>query len=366
MSIIFFFKEVKKPVINNTNTSSVSFNKIYSNIKSNITEIKKSNSISSKDLIINNTYALITQAYGLKQYTQKINNEKKILNSLYYSTNNIVPINNYQILSDIGISYPTAHLTSMQNLSGKIYLTDPKSQYIYSISDINESTPKIFSSLNKGISIPQYITYSVTQNSLYLYDLNKGLLSIGLNGSLSPVISAINNANISYIQAYAGNVYLLDKTSGSVYAVNTHSLSYSKAFSSNALKGARSFAVDGNIFIINKYGNIVRFFNNQVTPFAVSNTNPMEYPLENLSFIYDNQYLNYIYLLDPEHDRIVVLQKPASGSLNTIDYKFVKQYVYMGTANKSFFSHMSAMALSSNGKYIYILSGNKVIKMSIS
>jgi len=248
-----------------------------------------------------------------------INTEKRELNSIYYSTNDVIPINSYQILSDIGISYPTADITSIQNLSGKIYLTDPRSQYVYSISDIAESTANIFESLSSGISIPEYITYSVANNSLYLYDLNKGLLSISSNSTNSPIISPINGAKISYIQSYAGNIYLLDSTNGVMYEANTSTLSYTKIFSSQALKGARSFAVDGNIFAVNNNGNIIRFYANQQTPFGVSNSSAMEYPLENLSFIYDNQYLNDIYILDPEHERIVVLQKPQAGALNTVE-----------------------------------------------
>jgi hypothetical protein len=191
-------------------------------------------------------------------------------------------------------------------------------------------------------------------------------LSISNNGTNSPIISPINGSKISYIQSYAGNIYLLDSNNGVMYEANTSNFSYTKILSSSSLKGARSFAVDGNIFVVNNNGDIIRFYANQQTPFGVSNSSAMEYPLENLSFIYDNQYINNIYVLDPEHERIVVLQKPQAGALNTVDYKFVKQYVYMGSSGKALFSHMDAMALSSNGQYIYLLSGSKVIKISTS
>ena len=328
--------------------------------------IKILSSTSSKDTIISNTYILIDKAYSLNINPSLINVEKNTLNSIYYSINDVIPINSYKILSDIGISYPTADITSLQNLSGKIYITDPRLQYIYSISDISESTANIFESLSSGISIPEYITYSVANNSLYLYDLNKGLLGISSNATNSPIISPINGAKIAYIQSYAGNIYLLDSSNGVLYEANTSNLSYTKILSSQLLKGARSFAVDGNIFVINDNGNIIRFYANQQTPFGVSNSSAMEYPLKNLSFIYDNQYLNDIYVLDPEHKRIVVLQKPQAGALNTVDYKFIKQYVYSGVNGRNIFSHMSAMALSSNGQYIYLLSGSKIIKISTS
>ncbi len=313
--------------------------------------------------MITNTYSLINEAYKTDLNNNKITNEKNILNSIYYKLNDIVPINSYTVLTDVSISYPAAQITSIQNLSGKIYLTDPKSQYVYSIPESNESTPTIFESLSTGISIPEYITYSLAKSSLFLYDLNKGLLSVSQNGSLSPIISPIQGSDITAIQAYAGNIYLLDSKTGSMYEANTSTLSYSKLFSSSKLKEASSFAIDGNIFAVSKNGSILRFYANTLTPFSVSNSNYMEYSLNNVSFIYDNQYINDLYVLNPSHNRIVVLQKPSAGATNTVDYSFVKQYVYFGKSN--IFKNMDAMALSSSGNTIYILSGSKVVKINI-
>ncbi len=286
------------------------------------------------------------------------------LNNIYYSLNDVIPINNYTILSDIGISYPGAEISSLQNLSGNIYLTDPKLQYVYSISDTTQSTPTQFERLSSGISIPQSITYSLSKNSLFLYDTDRGLFSVALNGTLSPIIGPVPNSNISSIQSYMGNIYMLDSSKGIIYNVNTTTLSYTNGLKSKYLVGARSFAVDGNIFVIDKSGNIVRFYANTYTPFAISNSQAMEYSLNKSSYIYDNQYSNYIYIVDPAHYRIVVLQKPAAGSVNTTDYKFVKQYVYTGS-NKSLFSNITDLSISASGKSFYLLSGTKIIKIFI-
>lgn len=293
----------------------------------------------------------------------EIENLKRQINNIYYTINDITPMSNVQILSDISIFYPGANISSLLNLGGNIYITSPSSQYVFSLSNSSSSNPSIFESLKSGISIPQYITYSVTDSAMFLYDVNNGLYKVSSSGSLQNLTNPV--ASVKYIQSFLGNIYMLDPSSGTMYiASQSNGYRVSKDFASPVLKGSKSFAVDGNIFVVDSSGSIERFYANQLTPFNITNQEAMEYPLGEVSYIYDNMYTNDLFVVDPSHERVVVLQKPAINATNTIDYKFVKQYVYLGSDSK-IFSHITYMDISSSGSTLYIVSGTKIIRVSL-
>ena len=334
-------------------------------VENGITSINNSSSITSKNSEISNTRNILKKAYSLNIDNSKLNQLLSIINKDFYKINNIVPINHLTVLSNIGILHPGSKITSIMSNNGYIYMTDPNLQYVYKLSDLSPSTPSIFESLKNGISIPLSIVYSYNAQRMFLYDQNKGVFRVNpLSGAITNISSPVSNTKNIQIQTYMGNVYVLDTKSGNMYIVNPQTFSKSLDFHSPYFIGAKSFSVDGNIFVIDKNGNIKRFYANSITPFGVSNTTPMLYPLGNSVSLYDNQYSNYIYVFDPQHLRIVLLQKPQIGSLNTIDYSFLRQYIYTG-ANKKLFESSSQMYISSNGTSAYLLSGNDILKIKL-
>ncbi len=342
--------------------NNAKFQSITSKIKTSITSIESAQSVSAKDTIIENTFPLIKEAYNLNVDNKEISSLKSLLNGLYYKTNDIVPISNITVLSDIGIVYPGSSISSAASLNGYLYLTDPIAQYVFKLSESNVSTPQVLESLKTGTEIPQAIAYSRYSQTMFLYDINKGLLTISTDGTINEQAPPVSS-QISDVATYSGNLYLLAPKTGTIYLGSNSSFNLTKVFSSSLLKGAKSIAVDGNIFAIGVHGNIIRFYNNTVTPFSISNLPAMQYPLIHPSSIYDTQYTNDIYILDPSHQRIIVLQKPAIGATNTIDYTFVKQYVYTG--NQNIFKNATYMTLSANQQEAYIIEGSKVIKINI-
>ncbi len=359
--LFFFLGRHTFKTISFTNNNA-KFASLISSIKTSISSTLSTQSISSKDTIIENTFPLIKKAYSLNVNNKEVSSLKSSLNTLYYKTNNVVPISNIKVLSDIGILYPGSSISSAASLNGYLYLTDPVAQYVFKLSESNVSTPQVLESLKTGTEIPQAIAYSRYNQTMFLYDTNKGLLTIGSNGAINAQASPVSNP-ISDVVTYSGDLYLLAPKTGTIYLGSNSSFNISKVFSSPLLKGAKSIAIDGNIFAIGVNGNIIRFYNNTITPFSISNIAAMQYPLIHPSSIYDTQYTNYLYILDPQHQRIVVLQKPVAGATNTIDYTFTKQYVYTGHQN--IFKNATYMTLSANQQEAYIIEGSKIIKMNI-
>ena len=334
-------------------------------INSDIEVANKTSVASSKNSELNNAKLLLIKAYTFNTDSTELNKLKSLINSQIYSINDIVPIDHLTVLSDIGILYPGSKITSFLSNNGYIYMTDPNLQYIYKLSDVSSSTPSIFKSLKNGISIPLSIAYSYNAQRIFFYDLNKGVFRVNpVSGNMTNISSPVSRTHDIQIQTYMGNVYVLDAKSGNMYLVNPITFSKSLDFHSRYFVDARSFAVDGNIFVIDKNGNIKRFYANSITPFSISKTVPTLNQLTNITSIYDNQYSNYIYVFDPQHLRIVVLKKPQIGALNTIDYSFVKQYVYTGS-NKKLFKNVTQGYISSNGNNAYLLSGTDILKVKI-
>jgi len=114
------------------------------------------------------------------------------------------------------------------------------------------------------------------------------------------------------IDAYAGNLYLLDKNLSSIFR-------YSGSVS-GFLPGQRwlalsvdvnfsevvSFAIDGSVFTIDKTGRILKFSLGNLQTFSVSGVSPA---ITSADAIYTDENIEYIYILDKKGKRIVVLSK---------------------------------------------------------
>ena len=114
------------------------------------------------------------------------------------------------------------------------------------------------------------------------------------------------------INAYAGNIYLLDKNLSSIFRYSGSALGFSSGQRWLALSvdvsfsEVVSFAIDGSVFTIDKTGRILKFSLGNLQTFSVSGVSPA---ITSADAIYTNENLEYIYILDIKGKRIVVLTK---------------------------------------------------------
>jgi len=119
-------------------------------------------------------------------------------------------------------------------------------------------------------------------------------------------------ANIADISTYASNLYVLDTNNNQIYKHSPIQTGYAKSnpwLSEEIdidLSNAVSMAIDGNIFVLKENGKIIKLFKGKKEQFQVSEVKPN---LTTTTQMWANSNSDYIYLLEPQRSRIVILNK---------------------------------------------------------
>ena len=121
--------------------------------------------------------------------------------------------------------------------------------------------------------------------------------------------------------AYTGNFYILDKGNSQIYRYSGTGRDFSSKsswLSSSVevdLGNIVSWVIDGNIWMLTRSGEILRFSLGNLISFNIDGVSPeFSIPVQ----IFTNDEINHLYILDPQNKRIVVLDKEG---------KFKAQYV---------------------------------------
>lgn len=154
-----------------------------------------------------------------------------------------------------------------------------------------------------NIGTLQTITYA---NGKFYGLTADGVISLTKQGAQNTAIKKDDQwGQIVKLGMYGGNFYLID-TVGSIWRYNAGSQD-----KTNWLKGqvnlatAQDLSVDGALWILTD-GKIMKFVRGQgelITPIGLSQ------PFTNPTALYTNEYLESIYILDPQKKRIVELDK---------------------------------------------------------
>ena len=192
------------------------------------------------------------------------------------------------------------------------------------------------------------------QTSKNLFVLNDKTL-LRLNGSaLETIDLSFNEAlqNINQALIYADNLYILDRASGSIYKQTGNGSSFSRGTvwlqEAGLLSTAQGFTIDGNIWLINAQGEIVKLFKGQRESFDYQRPNPLFGTGSSILTTTDSSYL---YILDPTNKRVAIIDK--SGAIKD-------QY----TSPK--FDNLKSFAIDAEEKIIYLLNGNIIYQLAIN
>ena len=161
-----------------------------------------------------------------------------------------------------------------------------------------------------------------------------------------------DGAKISTGFMYNRKLYLVDTAHQQIYKHSLTQTGYDKGSAwvkdaSVNLTNAVSIAVDGDVFVLNKNGEILKLVGGEKQAFAIVGLEP---PLKAPTFIWTYNNINNLYILEPDAKRVVVTDK---------DGKFIGQYT---TAE---WKHPTAMSVDTDKKVIYILDDNKIYKFGI-
>lgn len=110
--------------------------------------------------------------------------------------------------------------------------------------------------------------------------------------------------------------------------------------------GAKSLAVDGSIWILNKNNSLTRYYAGALRETLEVNIFPAP---KYFSKIFTTSYLPYLYILEPGQRRIIILNK--SGQI---------QKQFQGKD----FDNLLDFTISEDGKTIYLLNGREVYRIN--
>jgi len=156
-----------------------------------------------------------------------------------------------------------------------------------------------------------------------------------------------------FIHAYAGNIYILEKTNGGIgrYVAGTQGFVSKKEWLSPGIEPDLSdivdWVIDGSVWLLDKNGDVFKYSLGNPQPFSISGVSP---PFLESAAIYTNEELKYLYILDPRNSRVVVLTKEGDFLAQYMDDKIGK--------TKDF-------AVSEKEKKIIILTGGELLSIDI-
>lgn len=167
--------------------------------------------------------------------------------------------------------------------------------------------------------------YYEDKNSLLFYT-KSGKIKEYKDGIMSFVSSADGTFKKGVdMMAYNNKVYILDSANNKIWRYTRRRDSFDTAEAWNAngdVSNGVSFAIDGNIYVLNKDGSISKMFNGGKVDFPIKKApvNPAKAPTK----IFTELDMSQIYVLDPATSRVLVYYKDdkTGGATYSIQYIF--------------------------------------------
>ncbi|HYE60052.1 MAG TPA: hypothetical protein VEA18_02625 [Candidatus Kapabacteria bacterium] len=164
---------------------------------------------------------------------------------------------------------------------------------------------------------------------------------------------AFPNDGVSLVDHFVYNqrLYTLDQAKKHIYKHNRTQTGYDKGQVWNkngqeVLGSARALSIDGDVYVLTDT-SIVKFVSGYTEAFTITGLDPA---LKNPTTLWTYNDVNYLYVLEPDTKRIIVLQK---------DGKVVTQY----TANE--WTHPTGMVIDATKKTAYVLDEKKIYSIKI-
>ncbi len=182
----------------------------------------------------------------------------------------------------------------------------------------------------------QYFIINLDNNELEAFDFTK----------------SAGNTSIQDLNMYSDNLYVLDKDNNQIFKYPE----YYDVFANGSawisdeitLNNFNSFTIDGNVYIIDNEGKIHKFSKGSLEIFNYHELRPNIGPNSIIKTFKDSDYL---YIIDPSNQRIVILNK---------DGNIEDQY----TSDK--FDNLIDLAIDPEEKAIYLLSGNHLYLLAVN
>ncbi len=233
--------------------------------------------------------------------------------------------------------------------NNQLFAFDSINNNIYKINLDSRDVNKIYSNISDIGSIQKA---KIIADKTLLYQDKNGLLNFS-NDKYSPInISLQAGGKISDFATYNNRLYVVDVNSNQIYRHSVAQGGYGAGIAwlkdSLDLKGVNSIGIDTNIWLLNNDGQIFKLNKGSKQSFEIKNLDPA---LNNPTKMITGEDTDYIYVLEPTNNRIVVLDK--KGELITQYYS-------------QLFDNLKTFTLQENEKKVFIVNDNKVYFFNLS
>lgn len=228
----------------------------------------------------------------------------------------------------------------------KIYFFSPYSENVFELKkDGKTRLLEIPAKFSGSTDLPQVDTVLFFSKPNSIWALKNGNFSQPF--SLQPGFEEFGFDSLS---AFKSNLYFLDQKTGEIvkypYLGDLQWGDPQRWSTPTPQKVWGSIAVDGGIWILNQDNSIDRYYGGKFQKTLEEKIFPFP---ENFTKIWTSSALPYLYILEPEQQRIIILDK--NGQI-------IKQY------QSEEFDNLKDFAVSEDGKTIYLLNELKLYKVS--
>lgn len=227
-----------------------------------------------------------------------------------------------------------------------LYTFNPSNNLIYKINTENKEVKILDSTLPTSSRLE--LGVQKNKNSILFYHAGRGLFEFDLEnqtGKMVDVLLGSNGEDFRDIDIYNQKVYLLDVKNNQIWKHSPTTSGYARGTSwikeNIDITSASSMAIDGVIYLAKNNGEILRLAGGYKENFE-TNIDPA---LTSPTKIWTSADTNYIYILEPETKRLVVLDK--NGKLK-IQYRSDR------------FDDLKDFIVLEKEKKIYLLCENKI------
>lgn len=232
---------------------------------------------------------------------------------------------------------------------GKIYAGDSGQKTIYSL-DLSNNLITAIAGLDPKIKTLKYPFVSKSGNVYYF----NGDSIVRLNAKTEkitslPVNIPDNPRNIAAAAGYNNKLYLLDKQKNQIYRFNEREDKFTAATKwmkeSADFSQATDMSIDGRIYVLLANGELLKYLRGKKEDFALDAVEPA---IEQATKAAVSKNLEYIYILEPSKQRLIVFNK--SGD-------FLTQY------QSDKFTGLKDFAVDEQMKKIYFLNNSSVYEL---
>ncbi len=289
-----------------------------------------------------------SEAYTARgaELDEVIRNQLKIVNNVI-TLDQPSPVIDYSTLgSDI-------HVNQMILLGASLYGFDQSNTSVYRGNLENQEESATIRDAVGGKTVSAVAKASPGTGAVALSDGSFAIFN-PVTEALEPLDLQYENSNrqIVDIQVFGVRLYTLDVANNQIFRhqKNDEGFAAGTGWISDStvnLANATSFTIDGDIWVLEKSGTVIKLSNGSRADFTLSSVDPA---LTSAERIFTDENASNLYLLDRTQKRVVVFGK---------DGKLVAQYT------SDAFSGMSDFVVDEANKKMYVLSDSKVYAVDL-